>query len=76
MYAKRVGSLFVMITLYINGYIIVTNDHINNYYHKQKALFYVEFHMSNMGEIEYCLGIHKFKRNQNFISWNLINLNI
>jgi len=26
-YAKRVGALFVTITLYINDYIIVTNDH-------------------------------------------------
>jgi hypothetical protein len=35
---------------------------IKNYYHKQKALLCVEFDMSDMGEIEYYLGIH-IKRN-------------
>jgi len=47
----------VVITLYIND-CILSQIIIKNYYHKQKALFYVEFDMFDMGEIEYYLRIH------------------
>jgi hypothetical protein len=41
-YVKRVGTLFVAITLYIHDCIIVTNDH-KKILPRTKSLIYVEF---------------------------------
>lgn len=73
-YAKRAGALFVTITLYINDYIIVTNDH--NYYHKQKHYSMQNFTCLIWGKLNIVLVFTNLKEIENFISWNLINLNI
>jgi hypothetical protein len=49
-YVKRVGTLFVAITLYIHDCIIVTNDHKK--LPQTKSLINVEFDMSKMRELE------------------------
>jgi len=61
-YVKRLGALIVAITLYVDDFIIVTNNH-KKLLSQTKVLLCVEFDMFNMGEIEiYHLGI-QIKKN-------------
>jgi hypothetical protein len=64
-YAKRVGALFVAIALYINDYIIITND-CKQLLSQTKTLLCVEFEMTNMGEINIVL-VSKLKGIINYI---------
>ncbi len=62
MYVKRLGALIVAIALYVNDFIIVTNEH-KKILPQTKVLLCVEFDMFDMGNIEiYHLGI-QIKRN-------------
>ncbi len=67
-YAKRVGALFVAIALYINDYIIITND-CKQLLSQTKTLLCVEFEMTNMGEINIVL-VSKLKGIINYIWWS------
>jgi hypothetical protein len=58
---KKVGALFVAIALYVHHYIIITND-CKKIFPQTKILFSAKFEMTDMGEIEYYLGI-QIKRN-------------
>jgi hypothetical protein len=61
-YVKRLGALIVAIALYVNDFIIVTNDH-EKLLPQTKVLLCVKFDMFDMREIEiYHLGI-QIKRN-------------
>jgi hypothetical protein len=61
-YVKRLGALIVAIALYVNDFIIVTNEH-KKILPQTKVLLCVEFDMFDMGNIEiYHLGI-QIKRN-------------
>jgi len=62
-YVKKVGALFVAIALYIHHYIIITND-CKKILPQTKMLLSAEFEMTNMEEIEYCLGIQINKNHQ------------
>jgi hypothetical protein len=55
-YVKKVGALFVAIGLYVHYYIIITND-CKKLLPQTKMLFSANFEMTDMGGIEYYLGI-------------------
>ncbi len=63
--AKRMGALFAAIVLYINDYIIITND-CKQLLSQTKTLLCVEFEMTNMREINIVL-VSKVKGIINYI---------
>jgi hypothetical protein len=56
-YIKRVENSLMIISLFVDGYIIVFNDP-HKLLPQTKEIFKSKFEMIDMGEIEYFLGIH------------------